>query len=96
MLRVEFVQRVTGEVVRCRAPLGARLLDVCDEADAGVRFSCRNESCGSCRVLVEAGHEALSPRSPGEHTLTPALAADERLACAVTLGEGGLLRLLVG
>lgn len=46
---------------------GTELIDVTDEhPDTGVPFSCRSASCGTCRVKVLAGEEALSPMEEDE------------------------------
>src|SRR5690606_34619412 len=36
-------------------PEGGPLVDVCDEHDAPVPFSCRSASCGTCRLDVLEG-----------------------------------------
>ena len=55
-----------GFEVEVDAPID--LIDVTDEhADADVPFSCRSASCGTCRVEVLAGAEAL--KSPDEDEL---------------------------
>jgi 2Fe-2S ferredoxin len=67
---------------------GARMVDVTDDhPEAKVPYSCRAASCGTCRVRVEAGLDALS--APGEEELE-VLAIfgdppDVRLCCQVRL-----------
>jgi len=40
---------------------GTRLMDVTDDnPGAGVQYSCRSASCGTCRVRVREGGEALT------------------------------------
>jgi 2Fe-2S ferredoxin len=44
---------------------GASMVDVTDDhPEADVPFSCRSASCGTCRVQVEEGLEALN--APGD------------------------------
>ena len=51
--------------VKVDAPVS--LIDVTDEhPDADVPFSCRSASCGTCRVEVLAGAEALLPADEDE------------------------------
>jgi len=47
--------------VEVDAPDGARLVDLCDERNAPVPFSCRSASCGTCRIDVLEGGELLEP-----------------------------------
>ena len=55
----------SGYEVEVDAP--ASLIDVTDEyPDADVPFSCRSASCGTCRVEVLAGGDALLPADEDE------------------------------
>lgn len=48
-------------------PVGSRMVDVTDEhPDARVPYSCRSASCGTCRVEVKEGMEALQTPAPEE------------------------------
>jgi ferredoxin len=78
------------------APAGARLLDVCDEHDAPVPFSCRGASCGTCRIEVVDGADRLEPAEDDERELLDLLGDDParcRLACQARLRGEGLVRL---
>ena len=87
-----------GAAVESNEPDGGRLLDICDDLEAPVPFSCRGVSCGTCRVDVLEGAEWL--RSPGDEELAVLeLFGDppgRRLACAVEVKGGeGRVRLRV-
>ena len=47
--------------VEVDAPEGARVIDLCDERNAPVPFSCRSASCGTCRVDVLGGGGVAGP-----------------------------------
>lgn len=70
----------------------ARLLDVCDELRAPVRFGCRAARCTTCRAEVLEGGALLEPPGPEEAELLASIAAppNVRLACQVVIeaGEG--------
>jgi ferredoxin len=77
------------------AAAGARLLDLCDEKSAGVPFSCRSASCGTCRVDVLEGAALLEPPADEELDVLDIFGDDptqRRLACQIRLraGEGRL------
>lgn len=79
---------------------GERLVDTCDEARAAVPFSCRAGHCGTCRVDVLAGGEALAPPDDDERAQLAKTGDDPartRLACVarLTAGARGPLRLRV-
>ena len=78
------------------APRAGRLLDLCDEKSAGIPFSCRSASCGTCRVDVLEGAELLDPPADEELDVLEIFGDDpkrRRLACQVTFREGdGRLR----
>jgi len=74
------------------APRGARLVDLCDEKSAGVPFSCRSASCGTCRVDVLEGAELLDPPADEELDVLDLFGDDPtrcRLACQIRLRETG-------
>ncbi|MFW5924989.1 MAG: 2Fe-2S iron-sulfur cluster-binding protein [Myxococcota bacterium] len=49
------------------AAAGTRLVDVVDDhPEAGVPFSCRSATCGTCRVEVIQGQQAVAPPSEDE------------------------------
>ncbi|MFW6050299.1 MAG: 2Fe-2S iron-sulfur cluster-binding protein [Myxococcota bacterium] len=67
---------------------GTRLVDVVDDhPEAGVPFSCRSATCGTCRVAVLRGREALAPPEEAEREVL-ALFGDPggvRLCCQLEL-----------
>lgn len=78
--------------VEVNAPDGARLIDLCDERNAPVPFSCRSASCGTCRIDVLEGADLLeAPRDEELDVLdifgdTP---GKRRLACQARAVPGG-------
>ena len=60
------VESRTGRIVEIDALDGARLVDLCDEHDAPIPFSCRSASCGTCRIHVLAGADQLLPPEQDE------------------------------
>jgi ferredoxin len=64
---------------------GTPLLEVCENEDLPLCFSCRDGACGTCLVHVVEGGENLSPRSENEDIVLPELSDDPRarLACQV-------------
>ncbi len=72
-------------------PGGGRLIDVCDEANAPVPFSCRSASCATCRVEIAEGAELLDPPAADEVDLLQILGDDParyRLACQARIRAG--------
>lgn len=73
-------------------PEGGPLVDVCDEHEAPVPFSCRSASCGTCRIDVLEGLDELEPPSDEEADVLRLFAdpPTRRLACSARLrpGEG--------
>jgi ferredoxin len=78
------------------APAGTRLIDLCDERNAPVPFSCRSASCGTCRIDVLEGGELLEPPKDEELDILDIFGDSpgrRRLACQARLGAGdGRLR----
>ena len=78
------------------SPGGARLVDLCDEKSAGVPFSCRSASCGTCRVEVLEGADLLEPAEDDELDVLDIFGDDPtrcRLACQIRIRPGdGRLR----
>jgi len=67
---------------------GTRLVDVTDDHPATeVPYSCRSASCGTCRVRVIAGAEALSPPDEDEQDVLEIFGNEPgvRLCCQVRL-----------
>jgi ferredoxin len=70
--------------VEADAPAGTRLVDLCDERDAPVPFSCRSASCGTCRVDVLEGAGLLEAPRDEELDVLDIFGDDparRRLAC---------------
>lgn len=71
------------------APAGAALVELCDEFDAPIPFSCRSASCGTCRIHVLEGAEHLLPAAEDELDLLDVFNQKPplvRLTCQAKLG----------
>jgi ferredoxin len=94
---VVFESPETGATVEVESPPGARIVDLCDERDAPVPFSCRSASCGTCRVDVLEGADLLEPPRDEELDVLDIFGDDparRRLACQARLKAGtGRVRL---
>ena len=70
---------------------GTRLVDVTDDhPDAGVPYSCRSASCGTCRCEVLEGGEALAPPELDELEVLEIFGDDPsrvRLCCQAKVAE---------
>lgn len=85
MAKVQF--KPAGLIVENVKP-GTQLIDITDEhPDSGVPFSCRSASCGSCRVRVEKGAEALAKPEDDELDVLEIFndSKDVRLCCQMKL-----------
>lgn len=82
--------------VEVSAPDGGALVDLCDEHNAPIPFSCRSASCGTCRVDVLEGADLLDPPGDEELDVLDIFGDDpaaRRLACQVRVQQGpGRLR----
>jgi 2Fe-2S ferredoxin len=82
---------------RVDAPEGGALVDLCDDNDAPVPFSCKSASCGTCRVDVLEGMGELLPPEDEELDILDIFGDDpksRRLACQAQMRPGmGLLRI---
>jgi len=81
------------------AASGDRVMDLADDLDAPIAFSCRSASCGICRVRVEEGLRLLQPPSEHECEVLEALGSSgvERLACQAKIRAAtGIIRLRTG
>lgn len=80
MPKVTFVtDKMTLEV-----PSGSKIPDIVDQSGATVPFGCRHGSCGTCRVIIEAGMKNLNPKNQQEEDVFENFTSvrdDERLAC---------------
>jgi 2Fe-2S ferredoxin len=56
-----------GPAIEAEAPPSTRLVDLCDERNVDVPFSCRSASCGTCRIDVLEGADLLE--APGDDEL---------------------------
>ncbi len=74
--------------VEADAPAGTALVDLCDDRNAPVPFSCRSASCGTCRIDVVEGGELLEPPRDEELDVLDIFGDDpkrRRLACQARL-----------
>jgi ferredoxin len=82
-----------GRIVEFEAPAGAAVVDLCDEHDAPIPFSCRTASCGTCRIHVLQGAEDLLPPAEDELDLLDVFNLKPphvRLACQAKLKPGAV------
>jgi 2Fe-2S ferredoxin len=79
------------------APKGGALVDLCDDNDAPVPFSCKSASCGTCRIDVLEGGAELLPPQDEELDILDIFGDDpksRRLACQAQMRPGmGVLRI---
>jgi ferredoxin len=92
MVRVVFEATESGVAsVEVDAAGGAQLVDLCDEGNAPVPFSCRSASCGTCRIDVLEGVELLEPPRDEELEVLDIFGDDpsrRRLACQARVRPG--------
>jgi ferredoxin len=84
-------ESLDGVALVVAAPDGGRVIDLCDDHDAPVPFSCRNASCGTCRLHVLEGAPLLEPAAKHEIELLQLMGDDpasHRLACQARLRPG--------
>ncbi len=96
MAEIELAETALGPARTLLAAARARLLDLCDEARAPVRFGCRAARCTTCRIEVLEGSELLEPPAAEETELLRATnaAPSVRLACQAIVRDGpGRVRL---
>jgi len=77
--------------VEAEAPAGTRLVDLCDERNAPVPFSCRSASCGTCRIDVLEGASLLEEPRDEELDILDMFGDDparRRLACQTRVRDG--------
>jgi ferredoxin len=78
-------------------PKGGAIIDLCDDHDTPVPFSCRSASCGTCRIDVLEGSEQLLPPEDEELDILDVFGDDpavRRLACQAKMRPGlALLRI---
>ena len=90
MPAIAFAASDLGPAKSIDAPLGGRLLDLCDEIAAPVSFACRSADCGTCRVAVLRGAGLLASAGPDEMRVLALIGAKpaHRLACQVQVRAG--------
>jgi ferredoxin len=94
MATVVFLTENGKEAVRVEARTGDALVDLCDESSSPVPFSCRSASCGTCRIVVEAGADQLDEPRDEELDVLDAFGSKPprmRLACQAKLGANANL-----
>ena len=76
-----------GPQLRIASPDSDSLLEVCDDWNAPIPFSCRAASCSNCRIQVLSGEELLESPNEMEQELLTALEQPEkvRFACCAQL-----------
>ena len=68
----------------CDVAAGTRIVDLTDDhPDADVPYSCRSASCGTCRIEIIEGADALSEPEEDEREVIDLFGDNEktRLAC---------------
>jgi len=95
MPRIVFIG-LEGESKELDVPKGGALVDLCDELNAPIPFSCRSASCGTCRLVVLEGANLLAEAEDEELQVLDAFGQgppDRRLACQAKLLAGpGVVR----
>ncbi|GHT97177.1 ferredoxin [Betaproteobacteria bacterium] len=79
--------------VTVTVPAGTRLIEVSEQAGAGIVYGCREGDCGACLTQVVSGGENLAEASVLEdETLKNMLARrDQRLACQAQVLGGEIV-----
>jgi ferredoxin len=98
MPTVLFEKNLFGPECQAEAPNGGRLVDLCDQVQAPVPFSCRAATCATCLIEILQGAELLEPPSSSEAELLHLLdyPPQMRLACQAGLSRAkGLIRLRI-
>jgi ferredoxin len=98
MPTVLFEGNIFGEECDVEAPLGGRLVDLCDAVRAPVPFSCRAATCGTCRIEILQGAEFFETPLDAEAELLLLLGdpPEIRLACQAELKRvDGFIRLRI-
>lgn len=74
-------------------PAGTRLIEVSEQAGAGITYSCREGECGTCIMKIVSGMENLAQRSVLEDkVLQENLAGrNNRLACQAQVLGGEIV-----
>lgn len=90
------IESIRRAAIHVDAPEGGSLLDVCDDADASIPFSCRSANCGTCRIDVLEGQDELEPAEDDEQSVLDIFLdpPTRRLACQAKM-RPGLARLRI-
>lgn len=81
--------------VTVSVPAGTRLIEISEQAGAGITYGCREGECGSCMMKIVSGMEHMSERSVLEDKVLQENIAgrQHRLACqAQVLGGEVVVR----
>lgn len=86
------------QTVEITAQVGDALVDLADEHEAPVPFSCRSASCGICMVRVVEGASLLAPARADEREVLREQGGmgRDRLTCQATIRAPGRIRLRAG
>ena len=70
-----------------QVPIGASFLDIVEASGADVTFGCRNGTCGTCRVRIDAGESNCTPMNREERDFLASIEAaqGERLGCQLCI-----------
>ncbi|MDR2688674.1 MAG: 2Fe-2S iron-sulfur cluster binding domain-containing protein [Azoarcus sp.] len=76
--------------VTLAVPAGTRLIEISEQAGAGILYGCREGDCGTCMVKIVSGAEHLAePSTLEDQVLKDNLASlDTRLACQAQILGG--------
>jgi ferredoxin len=94
MPRVTFVSSDGSVEKTVEAPEGGALVDLVDDSEAPIPFSCRSASCATCHIEVLEGAEAFLPPRDEELDVLEAISSQPprfRLACQAKLRPGEAL-----
>lgn len=74
-------------------PAGTRLIEVSEQAGAGITYSCREGECGTCMMKIVSGMENLAQRSVLEDKVLQENLAGRsyRLACQAQVLGGEIV-----
>ena len=79
--------------VTVTVPAGTRLIEVSEQAGAGITYGCREGECANCMTLIVSGHENLAaPSVLEDQVLKDNLAPrHHRLACQAQVLGGEIV-----
>lgn len=88
--------RVQPGAIVVKTDIGQSLLDVSKQYKLGIHYSCDGvPNCGTCRIVVSAGEECLSPIEKKEENLvgTATWLTHYRLSCQARLIRDGVVHI---